>query len=298
MSAGGESPRLRRSFLFVPASEERKLAKAPSLAADAVILDLEDGVAAARKAEARALLQQFLPAQHATAIEWLVRLNAFDTPYFEADLEAALRAGPHALVLPKVESADILRQVDDHLTAAEHALGREPGTVKLFALIERARGLLAAQEIAAASPRLQGLMLGHVDLCADLGITAGAAGGGILLHARCQLVLAARAADLDAVDTIYLNVKDAEGLRAEAEQAVELGFAGKLAIHPGQLPVIHEAFTPDAARLARAERILEAWRQAQAEGCGVCALDGFLIERPVVEAEQRVLRRARRPAGS
>ena len=294
MSPGGESLRLRRSFLFVPASEERKLAKAPSVAADAVILDLEDGVAVARKAEARALLQRFLPAQPAGGIEWLVRLNAFDTPYFEADLDAALRAGPQALVVPKVESPDILRQVDDHLIAAELALERQPGTVKLFALIESARGLLATREIAAATPRLQGLMLGHVDLCADLGITAGPAGGGILLHARCQLVLAARAAGLDAVDTIYLNVKDAEGLRAEAQQAVGLGFAGKLAIHPGQLPIIHEAFTPDAERQARAARILEAWRQAQAEGRGVCALDGLLIERPVVEAEQRILRRARR----
>jgi citrate lyase subunit beta/citryl-CoA lyase len=294
MSAGDEAHRLRRSFLFVPASEERKLAKASSVAADAVILDLEDGVAAARKAEARALLKQFLPAQHATGIEWLVRLNAFDTPYFGADLEAALHAGAQALVLPKVESAVVLRQAENHLSRAERALGREPGTGKLFALIESARGLLAAREIAAATPRLQGLMLGHVDLCADLGITAGPAAGGILLHARCQLVLAARAAGLDAVDTIYLNVKDAEGLRAEAEQAVEIGFAGKLAIHPGQLPIIHEAFTPDAERLARAERILAAWRQAQAEGRGVCALDGLLIERPVVEAEQRILRRARR----
>jgi citrate lyase subunit beta/citryl-CoA lyase len=296
MSAAGEGLQLRRSFLFVPASEERKLAKAPTLAADAVILDLEDGVAAARKAEARGLLQRYLPAQPAGGMEWLVRLNAFDTPYFEADIEAALRAGPHALVIPKVESADLLRQVDAHLSGAEHALGREPGTVKLFTQIESAHGLLAAGEIARATPRLQGLMLGHVDLCADLGITVGPAGGGILLHARCQVVLAARAAGLDAVDTIYLNVKDTEGLRAEAEQAVELGFAGKLAIHPGQLPIIHAAFTPDADRIARAERILDAWRQAQAEGRGVCALDGLLIERPVVEAEQRILRRGRRTA--
>jgi len=293
MSAADETLRLRRSFLFVPASEERKLAKAPTLAADAVILDLEDGVAATRKAEARALLQQFLPVQPVGRIEWLVRLNAFDTPHFQADLEAALRAGPDALVIPKVESPDVLRQVDARLTAAEPVPGRKQGSVKLFALIESARGLLAAREVAVATPRLQGLMLGHVDLCADLGITAGPAGGGILLHARCQLVLAARAAGLDAVDTIYLNVKDPEGLRAEAQQAVGLGFVGKLAIHPGQLPILHEAFTPSPERVARAERILEAWRQAQAEGRGVCALDGLLIERPVVEAERRILQRAR-----
>ena len=296
MSAAEEALRLRRSFLFVPASEERKLAKATTLAADAVILDLEDGVAATRKAEARALLQQFLPPQPAIGVEWLVRLNGFDTPHFQADLDAALRAGAEALVLPKVESPELLRQVDEHLAAAEPVLGRAPGSVRLFALVESARGLLAAREIGAASPRLQGLMLGHVDLCADLGIAAGPAGSGILLHARCLLVLAARAAGLDAVDTIYLNVKDPEGLRAEAEQAVGLGFVGKLAIHPDQLPIIHQAFTPGAARVARAERILEAWGRAQADGRGVCALDGLLIERPVVEAERRILQRARRLA--
>jgi len=286
-------PHLRRSFLFVPGSEERKLLKAPGLGADAVILDLEDGVAAMRKAEARRQILAFLQAQDRQAIEWLIRLNGVDTPHFEEDLEAGVRAGPDALVIPKVDSPEALHHVDAHLTEAEHAAARVPGSLKLFVQIESARGVLNAHAIATTTPRLLGLMLGHVDLSADLGIRAGRASEGIVYHARCQLVLAARAAGLDAVDTICLNIQDPDGLRAEAAQAAALGFAGKLAIHPAQLPIIHEAFTPSAERVQQAEKILEVWRAAEAEGRGVCTLDGALIERPVAEGERRILERAR-----
>lgn len=287
-------PFLRRSFLFVPGSEERKLAKSASLGADAVILDLEDGVAPARKAQARDQVRTFLQAQDRPGIEWLIRLNGFHTPYFKADLKDSLRAGPHALVIPKVDSPEVLHLVDAHLAEAEQALARPAGGLKIFALVESARGILNAPSIAGATRRLLGLMLGHVDLCTDLGIGAGAASESIVHHARCQLVLAARAAGLDAVDTIYLKPQDLDGLRVEAAAAAALGFVGKLAIHPAQIPIIHEAFTPSVVRLQRAERILEAWRQAQAEGRGVCLLDGELIEAPVVEGERRILARARK----
>lgn len=293
MSQTEERPHLRRSFLFVPGCEERKLAKAPTLGADAVILDLEDGVAPARKTEARKLIRAFLQAQNGQAIEWLIRLNGFHTPFFEADLEASVRAGPDALVVPKVDSPEVLQLVDGHLTEAEHASALPPGSLKLFALIESARGILNAPAIATATSRLLGLMLGHVDLSVDLGIRPGRAGEGIVHHARCQLVLAARAAGVDVVDTISLNIQDQDGLRAEAIQAAALGFTAKLAIHPAQIPIIHEAFTPSAERVRQAERILETWRQAEAEGRGVCTLDGDLIERPVVEGERLVLERAR-----
>jgi citrate lyase beta subunit len=294
MNSPERSPHLRRSFLFVPGSEERKLAKAAGLGADAVVLDLEDGVTAARKAEARTRIRTYLQGQDGQAIEWLIRVNGFATSYFEADLETSVRAGPDALVIPKVDSAEVLQLVDAHLTEAEHASARPAGSLKFFVLIESARGVLNAHAIATATSRVLGLMLGHVDLSRDLGISAGRAGEGILYHARCQLVLAARAAGVDVVDTIYLNIHDHEGLRAEAAQAAALGFTGKLAIHPAQVPIIHEAFTPSAERAHRAERVLEIWRQAEAEGRGVCTLDGELIEKPVVEGEQRVLERARK----
>jgi citrate lyase beta subunit len=258
-----------------------------------VILDLEDAVTPARKAEARTRVRTFLQGQDSQTIEWLIRLNGISTPYFEADLEVCVRAGPDALVIPKVDSPEVLQLADAHLTEAEHASSIPAGSLRFFALVESARGILNAHAIATATPRLLGLMLGHVDLSADLGIPAGRAGEGIVHHARCQLVLAARAAAVDVVDTIYLNIQDHEGLRAEAAQSAALGFTGKLAIHPGQIPIIHEAFTPSADRVQRAKRILEAWRQAETEGRGVCALDGDLIEKPVAEAERRVLERAR-----
>ena len=293
MKSSEERTPLRRSFLFVPGSEEKKLAKAASVGADAVILDLEDAVAPERKGDARTQIRKFLQRQDRGSIEWLIRLNGMGTPYYEADLETCLRAGPDALVIPKVDSPEVLRLADAHITEAEVAATRPTGVLGFFALIESARGILNAQAIATATPRLLGLMLGHVDLSADLGIPAGRASEGIVHHARCQLVLAARAAGVEVVDTIYLNIRDDDGLRAEAAQGAAMGFAGKLAIHPGQIPIIHEAFTPSADRLRQAERILEAWRQAEAEGRGVCALDGVLIEKPVVEAERRIVERAR-----
>jgi citrate lyase beta subunit len=284
---------LRRSFLYVPGSQERKLAKAPTLGADAVILDLEDSVAVERKAEARERISDLLRAGPTPTIEWLIRLNAITSTHFGADLACGVAAKPDGLVIPKVDDPSVLREVDERLGAAERAAGQPAGSLKLFAMIESARAVLNAHAIASATSRLQGLILGHVDLLRDLGLTPGAAGQGTVHHARCHLVLAARAAGVDAVDAIYLNIQDQDGLRAEAAQAAAMGFVGKQVIHPGQVPIVHTAFTPSAERVQRAERILEFWRKAQAEGKGVVALDGMLLEPPVIAMEQLVLVRAR-----
>jgi citrate lyase subunit beta/citryl-CoA lyase len=160
-------------------------------------------------------------------------------------------------------------------------------------MIESARAVLNAHAIASATPRLQGLILGHVDLLRDLGLTPGPAGQGTVHHARCQLILAACATRVKAVDAIYLNIQDHDGLRDESLQAARLGFVGKQVIHPGQIPIVHTAFTPSAERVQRAERILEVWQKARADGKGVVALDGMLLEPPVIAMEQLVLERAR-----
>jgi citrate lyase subunit beta / citryl-CoA lyase len=285
--------RLRRTFLYVPGVEERKIAKAQTLGADAVILDLEDSVAAERKGEARERVRTFLSGQPNPAVEWLVRVNALSSPHFEADLACGVAARPDGLVVPKVERPEALREVDARLTEAERGAGQSVGSLKVFAMIESARAVLDAHAIAVATPRLQGLILGHVDLLRDLGLAPGPAGEGTVHHARCHLVLAARAAGTDAVDAIHLNIQDHGALRAEAVQAAGMGFVGKQVIHPGQIPVVHGAFSPSAERVQRAERVLEAWRKAQAEGKGVVALDGELLEPPVVAMETRILERAR-----
>jgi len=285
---------LRRSFLYVPGSEERKLAKAAGLGADAVILDLEDSVAPERKTEARERILGLLQANPNPAVEWLVRVNALASPHFEADVLCGVRSNPDALVVAKVDGPEAVREIDRRLAVAERGAGRPVGRLKLFAMIESARAVLNAYAIATASERVAGLILGHVDLSLDLGLTPGPASQGTIHHARCQLVLAARAARVDAVDAIYLNIQDHDGFRAEAVQAAGMGFAGKQVIHPAQIPILHAAFTPSPERVRRAERILGAWTQAEAEGKGVAVLDGELLEPPVIAMERLVLERAQR----
>ena len=284
---------LRRTFLYVPGSEERKLVKAQTLGADAVILDLEDSVAPERKADARERISGLLRGTPNPAVEWLIRLNGVTSPHFEADLACAIAAKPDGLVIAKVDDPATLQEVDRRLDAAERNAGRPAGSLKLFAMIESARAVLNAYAIAGATSRLQGLILGHVDLLRDLGLTPGPAGQGTVHHARCQLVLAARAARVDAVDAIYLNIQDHDSLRDESLQAARLGFVGKQVIHPGQIPTVHAAFTPSAERVQRAERILGFWQKAQAEGKAVVAMDGMLLEPPVIAMEELVLERAR-----
>jgi len=285
---------LRRSFLYVPGSEERKLAKAQTLGADAVILDLEDSVAPERKAEARERISGLLRGDPNPATEWLIRLNGVTSPHFEADVACAALTAPDGLVVPKVDDPGTLQEVDRRLAAAERTAGKPAGSLKLFAMIESARAVLNAYAIAGATSRLHGLILGHVDLLRDLGLTPGPAGQGTVHHARCQLVLAARAARVDAVDAIYLNIQDHDGLRDESLQAARLGFVGKQVIHPGQISVVHAALTPSAERVQRAERVLQVWKEAQAQGKGVVAMDGMLLEPPVIAMEELVLERARR----
>ncbi len=171
-----EPHHLRRSFLYVPGSEERKLAKAPGLGADAVILDLEDSVAPERKAEARERIRGLLRTDPNPAVEWLIRLNALTSPHFEADVACGVAAKPDALVIPKVDDPGTLQEIDQRLGAAEREAGRPAGSLKLFAMIESARAVLNAHAMATATPRLQGLILGHVDLLRDLGLTPGAGG--------------------------------------------------------------------------------------------------------------------------
>ena len=285
---------LRRSFLYVPGSEERKLAKAQTLGADAVILDLEDSVAPERKAEARERISGLLRGAPNPSTEWLIRLNGVTSPHFDADLVCAVVSAPDGLVVPKVDDPHTLQDVDRRLDAAERNAGKPTGGLKLFAMIESARAVLHAYAIASATSRLQGLILGHVDLLRDLGLTPGPAGQGTVHHARCQLVLAARAARVDAVDAIYLNIQDHDGLRDESLQAARLGFVGKQVIHPGQIPIVHAALMPSAERVQRAERVLQVWKEAQAQGKGVVAMDGMLLEPPVIAMEELVLERARR----
>lgn len=271
--------RPRRSFLFVPGTGLDLFPKAVGSAPDIVCIDLEDAVAPQDKATARkdcvALLAQ---SPDFGRCEVLVRVNALRSLEGLADLLALLegRGGPDGLMLPKVKAAEEIRLLDELLTGAGSPL-------RLQVIIETNAGLAACHEIAAASPRIDALLFGGVDMAAELRVEPTWQG---LLYARSRCVHAAASAQLDLIDVPYLDLEDMAGLKREAEACAAIGMTGKGAIHPKQLAVIQAAFTPSAAKLAEARRIVEAF---EAAGTGLVVVDRKLIEKPVLRSMYRIL---------
>lgn len=270
-----------RSLLFVPASRPDRFAKALAAGADLVCADLEDAVAPADKAAARDAALAFLCDAEGGPGR-AVRINGLRTPEGIADLAAvlALGAATGALLLPKAEHAEEIAILDAVLTAAGSALSLVP-------LIESARGIRNAADIAAASPRVAALFLGGVDLAAELGVAPDATG---LATARGLLVLAARGAGVGLIDVPALDVRDPEAGGREALAAKRLGFTAKAVLHPAQVPAVNAAFTPTEAEIAEAVRYVRAF--AEAKG-GVATLDGKLVEKPVIARMRQVLAAAR-----
>ncbi|HBH02356.1 MAG TPA: CoA ester lyase [Candidatus Rokubacteria bacterium] len=287
--------RARRSLLFVCGAEPAALEAARGSDADSLILDLEDTVTPERKPRARALVAEALGQPARPGLERTVRVNPPSTSWFADDVAAVVAAGADALVVPKVETAADVRRVARRLAATERARGRPAGAVRLLALVETPRGVLNASAIAGASARLDALVIGHVDLSRALGIREAGATEGTILHARCHLVLAAKAAGRQAVDAVFMDLDDPDGLTAEARQGLRLGFTGKLVIDERQVALVHAAFRPSEAEVAYARRLVAAWDAAVAAGTGVFVFEGRVIDRPVVEAERTVLARAALP---
>ena len=289
--------RLRRSLLFVCGASPPALEAAGHSLADTLILDLEDTVTPPQKPRARGLVTEFLRRPARPGLERSVRVNALRTPWFAEDVAAAAGAGAEALVVPKVESVEDIRAVEEQLSRDERRAGRDAGSVKVLALIETPRGVLAAAAIAEASPRVEALVIGHVDLSRSLGIKEAGAMEGTILHARCHLVLAAKAAGKEAIDAVFMNLDDPEGFAAEARQGLGLGFAGKLVIDERQVALAHDAYRPTEAEIASARRLVAAFEAAVAQGRGLFVFEGRAIDLPVVEAERSILARARAAAG-
>lgn len=285
---------LRRSLLFVPGAEPRKLARAAGAQADTLVLDLEDSVAPDLKERARTLVSAALRDGTLGAAAAAVRVNGLDTPEFAADVEAVVTAGCRTLMLPKCEHARDLARAGEILDAIEAGLDVR---VRLLALVETARGVAQALRIADGSDRLDALCFGHADFTRNMGLPEADAATGVVLHARCEVALAARAADLSPIDTVHLGIEDTAAFRDDVVLGQQLGFEGKLCIHPAQVAIVNEVYTPTAAQIAYAERVLAAWEDARSSGRGVFTLDGTMVDAPVVAAQRRVLARARR-AGS
>jgi len=283
-------PRARRSALSVPGSSARMLEKALQLPADEIVIDLEDSVAAGAKDDARDLVAGFLARDHQQAALLAVRVNALTGPWGERDVvELARRAGTRidSLIVPKVEHAQDILRVQRLLESA----GERAMRVRLQALIETAGGLVHAVEIAAASPRLEVLILGYADLAASLGRASGAIPPGSWLYAQETLLVAARAAGLQAIDGPYLDIRDDAGLQMRAEHVRSLGFDGKWAVHPDQLTTINTAFTPTAKEVAQAHAVIDALDAAH--GRGAIALDGQMIDEASRKLAARTVARGR-----
>jgi citrate lyase beta subunit len=286
---------LRRSLLFVPAGDPRKLERARAAGADTVLLDLEDSVAPERKAEARAFVTGVLRDGTLGATEAAVRVNAPGTSEFDADLRAVVAGGGRTVMLPKCESREQLARVVATLEDVERAQpGRRAPALGILALVESPAGVTHAAAIGRAAPRIEALCFGHVDFSLAMGLAETDASQGIVYHARCMLVLAARACGVAPIDTVHLAVRDDSGFRRDAELGLGLGFEGKLCIHPRQVEIVNEVYTPGPAQIDYALRVIAAWERAETQGRGVFTLDDRMIDAPLVAVQRGVLERARR----
>jgi citrate lyase subunit beta/citryl-CoA lyase len=281
---------IQRSLMFVPGSSEKMLTKAIGLEnLDVAMFDLEDGVPPSLKDDARELVASMLGRPPGGPARF-VRLNAIATERMEADLQAVVVPGLEGVVLPKVETADEVQQIGRVLAERESRVGLAPGSVRVIAAIETARGLLNASAIAAGSPRMMGLMFGAEDFGLDIGLSTNRVGEGReLIYARSAVIVAAAAAKVQSIDGVWPDIHDAEGLLKDATQARNLGFTGKSTFHPGQIDTINMIFSPTAEEVAFAEQVVEAFEQAQASGQAAIALRGQLIDLPIVERARRVL---------
>jgi citrate lyase subunit beta/citryl-CoA lyase len=275
--------RPRRSVLYMPGSNARALDKARSLPADGLILDLEDAVAPDAKAAAREQVGAAIGAGGYGAREVIVRVNGLATPWGQADLAAVAVAGADAVLIPKVESADAVRQA---LAVLDEA--GAPADLPLWCMMETPRAMLRAEEIAGAHPRVSCLVMGTSDLAKDLH-AAPTPARLPLLTALGLCLLAARACGLAILDGVHLDLEDPDGFDAACRQGAELGFDGKTLIHPRQIAPANAAFAPGPDAVDRARRIIEAHEQAAREGQGVVVVDGRLVENlHVVEARRQV----------
>lgn len=290
------SARLRRSLLFVPGGEPRKVERARGAGADTLLFDLEDSVPPGAKAEARAHVAAALRASGFGSAEPAVRVNPPGTPFFEDDLAAVVRSGGGTVMVPKSECAEQLAQVDHALERLERERAGAGERVRILALVETPAGIVQASALRGRAPRVEALCFGHADFSLQMGLTEADASRGIAYHARCNLVLAARASGVVPIDTVYLAVKDDEAFQRDAELGRSLGFEGKLCIHPRQVEIANAVYTPAADQVAYATRVVEAWERALAEGQGVFTVDGKMVDAPLVAAQQRVLDLARRAA--
>ncbi len=274
-------------MMFVPGNNPGMMADAHIYGPDSIMLDLEDSVTMAEKDTARLLVYNALKSVDYGDTEMVVRINPLNTPYGKKDIEAVVKAGVDVIRMPKTETAEEVIEVEREIERVEKELGCVDRT-KIMAAIESALGICNAYAIATASPRMMGIALGAEDYCANLK-TQRTPDGDELRLARETIVVAARAAGIDALDTVYSNLNDMETFRKEVEFIHRLGFDGKSIINPRQIEVVNEVFAPTEKAIEKARTILAAIKEAEKKGSGVIAVNGKMVDRPVVIRAQRTI---------
>lgn len=288
MALSAEVP-LHRSYLYAPGSNRRTIAKALAAGADAVVLDLEDAVAPAEKAAARSQVAATVAARGVdAACDLHVRVNRAADRYHEDDVRAVVQPGLQALRVPKVEGADGLRELDALLATCEQAAGLAVGSIALYPTIESAVGTLRVAGALSATARTHRVAFGATDFLADIGAWGDEEMA--TLHVRSQLVLASRAAGVGPpIDSVHTRLDDGHGLRRAAERARALGFFGKSVIHPQQLAIVHEVFTPSEAELRWATRVVEALGVAARAGSGATSVEGQFVDEAIAARARALL---------
>lgn len=284
--------RARRALLYMPGDDLHKIQKAITLGVDSICMDMEDGVALNRKADARSTILSALNNLDFATSERLARINAVGSGFEYLDLWEVLPGKPEGIVIPKVESPDQVRWASQEIATAEQKFGWPVGSICLILIVETARGIINLSDIAGADPRVQALIFGAEDLAGDIGAQRTKEGWEIF-YARSAVVTHAAAYGLQAIDLVNVDFRDLESLREEALQGARMGYTGKQVIHPNQVKTVQEAFTPDDESIKQAICLMNAYEHHQSVGKGAFALDGRMIDAPIVRAAERILARAR-----
>lgn len=274
--------------MYVSGSKPGSISQAHFYGSDCIIYDLEDSVLITEKDAARFLIFNTLKKKRPEKIEIIVRVNAMDTPFGEQDLEAIVRAKPDVIRFPKIETPEDVKIADDYISKVEAEAGIEVGSTRIIAGMETHTGVLNAREIAVSSQRIVAISIGGEDFTASMKTTRSVEGLE-MFYARNAILLAARAAGVQAIDTIFSDINNEEGLVEDTKLIKRLGFDGKYLIHPRQVEPVNNVFTPNEKEIQNAVRILNALKEANKRNLGVVALDGKMIDAPVVERAKRVI---------
>ncbi len=281
----------RRALLYMPGDDWKKITKSITLGVDSICMDMEDGVAITHKSEARAAIAKALRELDFGKSEKLARINPVGSGFEKEDIEAVLPFHPDGIVIPKLEEPKQIQWASEIIEAAELRYGWPVHSIRILVIVETAKGILNLKEIA-SHPRLDAIIFGGEDYAASVGATR-TKDAVELLYAREAVIAACAAFGLQAIDIVAIDFKDLEALRKESEFGAQLGFTGKQIIHPAQVEPVQAAFTPSDEAIAHAKRIVETFEASQKEGKGAYALDGRMIDMPLLKNAQKVLERAK-----